>query len=127
MAADYGSALKWPIVSWVVVDVIFLLTSYVEGVMAMITPEAVAPLAVAFGIWAGYKIVELGGGYGDALGAGVIVGLVCAVLTILGFGVIRAMGVGATFPLAVFALTFNIAGALVGGGFALTRKAAPTM
>lgn len=119
-----AQAVKWPVISWIVVDISFLITSYVPGVIEMTTPPVWGPLALAFGIWAGYKMVELGGNYIGALVAGLIVGAVCAILTIVGLGVIRGLGVGEMFPAAVLALALNFFGAVTGGGFALTRPAA---
>jgi len=112
-----ADALKWPIIGWITVDVLFILVLFVDGVDALMTPATLAPLALGFGIWAGYKTVEFGGGFGGAIGAGVIVGAVCGLLTLL-LGVVHGMSV---FPLAVFNLALNIAGAVVGGGFLLTR------
>ncbi len=119
--APLAQAVKWPVISWVVVDVIFIVMLYVEGVQELMTMPVAAPLTIAFGIWAGYKMIELGGSYAGAIVAGVIVGAVCAILTILGIGIIHGAGVGATLPMAVASLGLNISGAAIGGGFALTR------
>lgn len=115
--APLAQAVKWPVISWVVVDVVFLLTGFVEGVLELLTPAVVAPLAVAFGVWAGYKMIEFGGNYIGAIVAGAIVGAACAILTLV-LGVVHAMPV---IPMAVLSLALNLNGALVGAGFALTR------
>ncbi len=114
-------AVKWPIISWVVVDVVFVAAGFVGGVLELYTPAGFAPLLIAFGFWAGYKMIEFGGNYGNAIVAGVIVGAACAILTIVGFVLILGQEFSGIFPLAVYSLAFNIAGALVGGGFALTK------
>ncbi len=82
--------------------------------------NGVAPLALAIGAWAGYKIVEFKGNYIDVIGAGVIVGIVGAVLS-FGLIVVHGLGVIVGMSNSVFYLGFTIAGALVGGGFALTK------
>ena len=116
---DYVKALKGPIIGWIVVDILFLLMTFVDGIIGMLTPTTLAPLTLAFGVWAGSNIVRAKGNSFDIIIAGVIVGLVCAVLTFVGFGLF--LGIAGIFPLSVFALGFNIAGAIIGGGFALSR------
>jgi len=113
--------LKWPIISWIVVDVVFLVASYTEGIVEMMTPAVLTPLALAFGVWVGYKTISFGGNYGHAILSGVIVGAVCAVLTVVGFGAIRGLGVDVIMPLGLFTFGMNVAGATIGAGFALTK------
>lgn len=119
--ADYVRALKWPVIAWIEVDIVMLAMSYLAGVMDMLTPAVIAPLTLAFGVWAGYKIVEFGGKVLDVVVAGAVVGVVCAGLTLVGFGLVRGMGFEAILPLAVFAAGFNLFGAFIGGGFALSK------
>lgn len=118
---EYLRALKYPVISTIVVAIVFVAISYVGGVLNMLTAPVLAPVALAIGAWAGYKIVEFKGNYADVIGAGVIVGIVGAVFILVGFGVVRGLGVDAMLPVSVFDLGFKIAGALVGGGFALTK------
>ncbi len=64
----YVRALKWPIITWVVVDLVMLAAALLFGdIVPMMTPAVLAPLLLAFGLWAGSKIVEFGGGYGARL------------------------------------------------------------
>lgn len=121
MSAEYGRALKWPIIGWIVLDIALLILSYIRGVSELFGATALSPLLLAFGVWAGYKIVQFKGGFLDALISGVVVGVVCGVLIILGPGLIRGAGVAAVWPLAVYAFGMNLFGAIVGGGFALTK------
>lgn len=113
-------AVKLPVIGWIIVDVLLILVLFVDGVAEIMTVPTLAPLAIAFGVWAGYKAVEFGGSFGTAIGAGVIVGFVCAALTML-LGTIHGMSTDATFPMAVYTMALNVAGAVVGGGFLLTR------
>ncbi len=121
----YVRALKWPVITWAVVDLVMLPAALLSGdIVPMMTPAALVPLLLAFGLWAGLKIVEFGGGYGSAVVAGLVVRVVCAILIVVGFGVFLGSatgGVAAEIPLAVFGLIFNVFGALIGGGYRLTK------
>ncbi len=119
-----ASVLKWPIIGWIVVDILLILVLYVDGVSHVMTPATLAPLALAFGVWVGYKTVDGGGSFSSAIINGAIVGAVCGVLTLL-MGAIHAMDNREVFvfALAVYFAVLNISGAVVGGGFLLTNGA----
>lgn len=122
----YVNALKWPVIGWVIVDLVFLVASFVSpDIVPMMTPAALAPLLLLFGLWAGYKIVEFGGNFGSVIVAGLVVGFVCALLTVVGFGVINNVmgGVAGALPFGIFSLVLNLSGAVIGGGFALSKPA----
>ena len=119
--ADYMRALKWPIISWIVSDALFVVLSYVQGVAELFTAPVLALLATIFGIWGGYKIVQFKGTYADAIGAGVILGVVCFVLCYVGFGLVLGLPTTGWLPIGVFMGSLNLTGALIGGGFALTK------
>ncbi len=72
-----------------------------------------------FGAWAGYKTVELGGKFYDAVAAGVVTGVVCGVLTLVLLAVLG--GLADAVPEFTFNIGMNIVGAVVGGGYALTK------
>ncbi len=116
------SVLKWPIIGWIVVDVLFILILYVDGVAGVMTPATLAPLALAFGAWVGYKTVEGGGNFSGAIINGAIVGVVCGILTLL-MGQVHGMDNSAVFALAAYFVVLNTSGAVVGGGFLLTNGA----
>ena len=47
----YVNALKWPVIGWVVVDLVLLAASFVSpGIVVMMTPEALSPLLLLFGL-----------------------------------------------------------------------------
>ncbi|MCI0550211.1 MAG: hypothetical protein L0287_04590 [Anaerolineae bacterium] len=123
----YARALKWPIISWVVIDLVFLVAFFIypSQIGTMGAPGNLTVLLLAVGAWAGYKIVEFGGNYLHAAIAGLIVGAVCAVLDVIGFGVIAAGLTGGITPDllagALYFLGMNFFGSLIGGGFALTK------
>lgn len=121
MGANYGRALKWPVIGWIVVDVVFLILGYIKGVSELFTPPAVAPLLLAFGVWAGYKTIQFNGKFLDSVISGIVVGAVCGILIIVGDGFIRGAGFAAVWPFTVFAFSLNVAGAIVGGGYALSK------
>ena len=119
--ADYMRALKWPVIAWVISDILFVVLSYVKGVAELFTPPVLALLATAFGIWGGYKIVQFKGGFVDAMGAGVVLGVACFILCYVGFGLVLGMPTEGWLPIGTFMGSLNFTGALIGGGFALTK------
>ena len=119
--ADYIRALKLPVLTWVLLDIVFVVLSYVKDVADMFTQPVLALMALALGIWGGNKIVQFNGNYADALFAGIILGVVCFVLCIVGFGLVLGLGIAGSIPVATFMGSLNLAGALIGGGYALTK------
>jgi hypothetical protein len=111
--ADYMRALKWPVLTWIVLDALYYVADKIYAPAGQLfTPDVAAITAVIFGIWGGSKIVEFKGKYWDALGAGVVLGVLC-------FGLCIVTGFGA--QLGVYMGLMNLSGALIGGGYALTR------
>lgn len=54
------------------IAIVFVLISYVAGVVNMLTSQVIALVALAIGAWAGYKSVEFKGNYADIIVAGII-------------------------------------------------------
>ncbi len=118
--ADYVRVLKWPIIGWIIVDLVFLAMVLVaRGTAGMLTAPTLSPLLLGFGAWAGYKMVELGGKFYDGIVAGVVVGVVCGVLTLVLLGVLGAMA--DAVPEFTFNLGMNVVGAVLGAGYASTK------
>jgi len=118
----YVKALKWPIITWVVINVLFLVVLLLLPKVGEIATDAtLTPLLLAVGIWAGYKMVQFGGNYWHAALGGLIVGAVCAILAIVLFGLIASAGVANVLPGAVYDFAMNFFGALIGGGFAVSK------
>ncbi len=69
----------------------------------------------------GYKIVEFKGNFVDVIVVGVVVGVVCGVLTIVLLLAHGMMGMGVLLSEFVFNVGMNLVGAIVGGGYALTK------
>ncbi|MEK7203653.1 MAG: hypothetical protein AAB627_01075 [Patescibacteria group bacterium] len=108
--------MKAPVTAAVLVAVVAVILSYVQGVEEMMSVDTWALLSLVFGLWVGY---QGGNSWGKALWAGVAIGVVWAVLIVLGWGVVKAMGIDAVWSLAVFAFEMNVVGALIGGGFTM--------
>ena len=111
--ADYMRALKWPVLTWILLDAIYFVMDKVYAPAGQLfTPDIAALTALVFGLWGGSKIVEFKGKYWDAAGAGIVLGVLCFILCIAG-------GFGA--QLGVYMGIMNLSGALIGGGWALTK------
>ncbi len=121
--AMYTRALKWPVITWVLFDiVVFPLMGFLsKDTLAIFGDNAVMGLeALAVGIWAGYKVITFGGNYLDAIVGGLAVGVVCMLTMMLAL-IFLGFDVAILVPGGVFLLVFHLFGALVGGGFALSK------
>lgn len=125
----YARALKWPVISWIAIDAGFFLIAnlFFPKALEGITNGHFVPLLLGIGAWAGSRIVEFGGNYLSAIIAGVVVGFVCALFAVIGVGVIvpalkgGALDVASQMLGGFFLLDMNFAGAVVGGGYRLTK------
>lgn len=131
----YVRALQWPIISWVLIDVVLLVLAIASADFLTMFSASSGPLALitfVIGLWAGSKMVELSEAtndiqkYIEAIIAGIIVGIVCATLTIVGFNTVGSLdlvdltGIDVVV-MGIFAFAFNAAGGVVGGGYSLTK------
>jgi hypothetical protein len=118
--SDYGKVLKGPVIGLLVVLVTALGVSLV-GAMPDRPAVTLAPFLMGFGAWLGYRYgTRHGANYTGLLVAGFLLGLVGAVLHVLLFGGARGLGTPIlTDGVTSFALVFW--GAIVGGGFALSK------
>ncbi len=138
--ANYFQALKYPIIGWVIIDTLAVVMTrlfpVVTGIGNIPTPGGgfIVVTSWAVGAWAGYKIVEFKGNFVDVILAGVIVGLVSALLEILELGFMLSFlmyypsSPGAfsvlvleQLPYAVLFFSQNLFGAIIVGGFAATK------
>jgi hypothetical protein len=121
--ALYTQALKWPVITWVLFDlvVIPLIGFSSPGTLAIFGDNAVMALeALVVGLWAGNKVVTAGGNYLDAIISGVIVGLVCMLTMVIAL-IFLDFDIAILIPGGVFLLVFHLFGAMVGGGYALNK------
>jgi len=117
-----SKTLKWPVISLLIVGSIhFVAEAIAPGLREVFVPAVVAPLLLVFGIWVGYKMVQFGGHYGHVILAGVILGILPAVLDVVGFGMILGRGVDYGMLAGTLGFGMILFGSLVGGGFALSK------
>jgi hypothetical protein len=118
-------ALKWPVISLLITGgTHFIVEAVLPDLKNVFVPSVLAPLLLAFGIWAGYKTVQFGGNYVQVIVAGVIVGLLPLLLDIVGFGLILGRGLTVGVQTGIFGFGMILFGALIGGGFALGTQGA---
>jgi len=116
----YGT-LKWPVIGLLITGGLhFTAEAVVPDMKTVFTPSVLAPLLLAYGVWVGYRAVGLGGGYGQAILAGALLGLLPVVLDIFGFGLILGRGLDAGVRSGIFGFLFIFWGSLAGSGFALS-------
>ncbi len=117
-----AKTLKWPVISLLIVGgTHFLAEIILPDLRNIFAPPVTAPLLLAFGIWVGFKRVQFGGNYGDALVAGAIIGLLPVIVEVFGFGILLNRGVAQGVLAGVFGFAMIFYGSLVGGGFALSK------
>ena len=113
--------LKWPVISILVTGAThFILEAIWPDLQQLFVAPSLAPLLLAYGLWVGYKAIHNGGNFLTALLAGVILGVLPLVLETFGFGMI--LGFSGRFFVGVYGLAMITFGALIGGGFALSRN-----
>lgn len=131
--------MKYPLIIWFIVDAIagsvfaILVPSYMN-ITASFTDITV--WAFPLGAMAGYKMIELKGTRFQAIVAGLITAVWCAVMgvTNIGIGSTFMMGsaglsmlggnIVSVLPFGFLLFVVNFVGAIIGTGFALTRRKA---
>jgi len=120
----YYRTLLWPVVSLLVTGVVhFTMEAIWPELHAVFVPSVLAPALLAYGAWIGYRMVGAGGAYLDALVAGVIVGVLPIILEVVGFGIVLGRGAQPGLLAGLFGFTMIVFGAVLGGGFVLSRSA----
>ncbi len=113
--------LKWPVISLLVTGAThFVIEAVWPDLQKLFIAPSLAPLLMAYGLWVGYKAIHNGGNFLNALVAGAILGVLPLVLETFGFGMI--LGFSGRFLVGVYAWAMIVFGALVGGGFALSKS-----
>ncbi len=117
------TVLTWPIISLLITGGLhFTLEAIWPDLKASFVPAVLAPLLLAYGAWVGYRMVNAGGSYLEAVVAGAILGLLPIMLDVVGFGVILGRGTTAGMLAAAFGFSMIVFGALLGAGI---RKSQP--
>ena len=116
----YLNVLKWPIITYVIGFIVFVVGSLVApGIGKMFPADTDFILDLMFGAWVGYKMVQMGGKYYDGFIGGVVLGLVLGVVEVVFFAMSGMMAdLVSGF---VFSFVIGIVGALIGAGYASTK------
>lgn len=121
--AIFVKTLTWPIISLLVTGVThFTLEAIWPELRNTFIPPVLAPILLAYGLWAGYRAIGAGGTYLHAIVAGIVLGVLPVVLDVVGFGVILGRGIDAGTMAGVFGMAVIVFGSLIGAGFALSGK-----
>ena len=89
-------------------------------------PPVLAPILLAYGLWVGYRAIQVGGTYLHAVVAAAILGILPILLDIVGFGAILGRGVDGGQLAGVFGFASIIFRSLIGAGFVLSSRATPS-
>jgi hypothetical protein len=122
MSSALRAGLVWPIVSLLITGMWhFVVEAIWPDLRNAFVPAVLGPILLAYGAWAGYRTANAGGGYVGAIVAGAILGLLPLMLDIVGFGIILGRGTDAGLLGGVFGLSMVVFGALIGGGYRMSR------
>lgn len=122
--AIFVKTLTWPIISLLVTGAThFTLEAIWPELRNTFIPPVLAPILLAYGLWAGYRAIGAGGTYLHAIVAGIVLGVLPVVLDVVGFGVILGRGIDAGTMAGVFGMAIIVFGSLIGAGFALSGRA----
>lgn len=122
--AIFVKTLTWPIISLLVTGATHLtLEAIWPELRNTFIPPVLAPILLAYGLWAGYRAIGVGGTYLHAIVAGIVLGVLPVVLDVVGFGVILGRGIDAGTMAGVFGMAVIVFGSLIGAGFALSGRA----
>lgn len=122
--AIFVKTLTWPIISLLVTGATHLtLEAIWPELRNTFIPPVLAPILLAYGLWAGYRAIGAGGTYLHAIVAGIVLGVLPVVLDVVGFGVILGRGIDAGTMAGVFGMAVIVFGSLIGAGFALSGRA----
>jgi len=121
----FYKALKWPVISLLITGAThFTLEAIWPDLRNAFIPPVLAPILLAYGLWVGYRAIEVGGTYLHAIVAAAILGILPIVLDVVGFGGILGRGTQAGVLAGVFGSAVIVFGALIGAGVVLGRKTA---
>src|SRR5262245_17804818 len=117
--------LTWPVVSLLIIGGSHLLAEMARpSLQAVITPAVVMPSYLAVGAWGGYASARAGGNILVGLVGGAILGLLPAVLPLVGFGIILGRPSDVVATSAAFGFFAMFWGGAIGGGVAAAQTSA---
>jgi hypothetical protein len=116
--ATLVAVLTWPIGCLLITGAIhFTLEAAWPDLRTTFVPAVLAPLLLAYGAWAGARMVQAGASFATAVLAGAILGLLPFALDTVGFGLILGRGTTAGLLAGLFGFAYVLFGALLGAGF----------
>jgi hypothetical protein len=114
--------LTWPVISLLVIGGSHLAAEVLRPELRdVIVPAVVVPIYLSAGAWAGYATVRASGTFVHGLIAGAILGLLPALLQLVGFGLVLGRDPAVVTTSAMFGLTAVFWGSAMGAGFAVER------
>jgi len=112
-------AIAWPVLSLLVIGGTHLLAEAVRPELHGVVGPAVAmPIYLVVGGWAAFAVVRAGGTFVPGLLAGAILGLLPAMLQVVGFGVVLGYDAASVTTSALFGFMALFWGGSLGSGIA---------
>lgn len=115
-------SLMWPVITLLIIGAVhFIEEASVPALQTVYTPPVIAAVIVGVGITVGYRTVQSGGNLLNVIVNGAILGLLPVMLDMVGFGMLLGRGLAAGTLAAIVGFSVIFWGAVVGGGFALSK------
>ena len=119
-------AIAWPVLTLLIIGGTHLALEAVRPELHdVISPAAVMPIYLVVGGWTAFGVARTGGGFVGGLVAAAILGLMPAMLQLVGFGVLLGRDGGSVTTAALFGLAGMTWGGAIGAGIASATAAAP--
>ena len=118
----FVKTLRWPVISLIITGgVHFVVEAVWPELKNIFVPPVLAGVLLGYGIWVGYKTIQFGGTYFQAIVAAAILGLLPIFLDTVGFGMILGRGVQPGMLAGIFGFSMILWGGLLGGGVAMSK------
>ena len=115
-------SLRWPVTALLITGALHFTAEAIRpDLRAVFTPATLGPILLVYGLWAGHDAARRAHGFGLAVVAGAILGLLPAALDTVGFGILLGRGLDAGAGAGAFGWLMIVFGSLAGGGVAMSR------
>jgi hypothetical protein len=112
-------AIAWPVLTLLVIGGTHLVLEAIRPELHdAVGPAVVMPIYLAVGGWAAFGVARAGGGFVGGLIAATVLGLMPALLQLVGFGVLLGRDSGTVTTAALFGLAGMTWGGAIGAGIA---------
>ena len=112
-------AVAWPVLSLLIIGGTHLVAEAIRPALHDVVGPAVAlPIYLVVGGWAAFSVVRAGGTFLHGLLAGAFLGLLPAVLQVVGFGVVLGHEAASVTTTALFGFIALVWGGSIGSGIA---------